>query len=232
MTYANFKDLVCSYDNRLAALYASVGAQDVVLAAMNDARRQAQRKYKFNLAKRVAFVPLSILASPFLTSFKSTPGGATTVVVNRLDELWEYSTATVAGSTGYYPTNKLDIRRRVELEYAVPQRPWPWQGSAVATQASFAYCVGPNVYHSNLTTQTTFMAYVVEFLPDLDASATSDIFLDYFTDWLKFATLMNLNIWKKDSERFNIDSTVMQTLWDSVTQYDSNQESIGEINLD
>lgn len=232
MTYTNFKDLVCSYNNRLAALFATVGAQDVVLAAMNDARRQAQRKYKFNLCKRQAFVNLSILPQTFLSDFKSAPAGSTTVVVSRLDSLWEYGSATVASTTAYYPTRQVDTRRSPELSYAVPQRPWPWQGSAVATTNQFAYCIGPNVYHSTLTTQTWHMAYVVEFLPDLTSSATTDVFLDYFTDWLKFATIANLNVWLKDSERFNIDANTMATLWESVVQYDSQQETIGDINLD
>lgn len=233
MTYTNFKDLVCSYSNRLSALYSSVGAQDIVLAAMNDARRDAQRRYKFNLAKRQAFVKLSVLPQSMLTDFDVDPSGSgAAVVVSRLDDLWSYGTTTINATTAYYPTLRLDFRSRAELEYAVPQRPWPWQGSSASTQADFAYSVGTNIFHSNLTVQTWYLAYVVEFLPDHDGGAGVDFFLTYFVDWLKFATLANLNVWLKDSERFQIDAAVLGAAWSSVTEFDAQHAQQGPINLD
>lgn len=233
MTYANFKDMVCSYSNRLAALYATVGSQDVVLIAMNDARRQAQRLYKFNLAKRTAFVKLSLLPQSTLTDFDVDPSGSgAAVIVNRLDELWEYGTTTVASTTVYYPTKQLDTRRRAELTYASPNRTWPATSSAAAITDSFAYTVGTSVYHSNLTTQTWFMAYIVEFLAEHDGGSSEDMFLTYFADWLKWATLANLNYWLKENERVNIDAALVSQLWNSVTQFDSQHEAQGPINLD
>jgi hypothetical protein len=230
MTYANFKDSVASYSNRIAALFATVGAQDIVLEAMNDARRSAQQKYRFNLAKRQAFVNLSLLPQSLKTDFRTTPGGATAVVINRLDELWEYGTATVASTTCYYPTVQLDIRRQSMLEYAAANRSLT-SSTSTLTQ-DFAYCHGPNVYHSNLTTQTWYLAFVVEFLPDLTSAATTDLFLDYAPNWLKFATLMNLNAWLADSEKIQVDSQLMQLAWDAFTQFDAQQAEVGTISLD
>lgn len=232
MTVADFKDNVVSYSNRIAALYTTVGSKDIVIQAMNDVRLAAQRRYKFNLAKQWAFAPLSLKPVSLLSDFKTTPGGSTTVVVNRLDSLWEYGTTSVSSTTVYYPTKELDIRSMAELGYAVPARPWPTQGTDVVTMSTFAYKHGTNLYHSNLTTPTSFMASVVGLLPDLVVGDTPDFFLTYFSDWLKFATLMSLNIWLKDSERFQFDAQMMTTLWDSVTQFDSQQQQSGPITLD
>lgn len=233
MTYANFKDMVCSYSNRIAALYSTVGAQDVVLLAMNDARRQAQRLYKFNLCKRQAFVKVSVLPQSMLTDFDADPSGSgALVIVNRLDELWEYGTATVAATTCYYPTKQLLIRRRAELEYAAPNPTWPNQHSTSAMTDSFAYSVGTNIYHSNLTVQTWYLAFVVEFLADHAGASVEDIFLTYFTDWLKWATLANLNYWLKENERIQVDAVLVASLWNSVTQFDSQHEAQGPITLD
>lgn len=234
MTIANFLDLVASYQNRAAALFQTVNAQDVILAALNDARRQAQREYRFNMARRQAFASLSMKPVNYLADFTSGPGGTgTTVIVSRADTIWEYGTITISSTPCYYPTKQLDFRASAELITSIPTLPFPWQTStASATTNKFAYLQGTNVFHSNITTPTPFLFDVVEFLPDLVIGSAPDIFLTYFTDWLKFSTILNLNIWLKDTERFNIDATVMTKLWNSVTQFDSQQSSAGSISLD
>lgn len=232
MTIANFTDLIASYSNRVAALFTTVGAQDVILAAMNDARRDAQRRYRFNMNTRQVFAQLSLKPASLLSDFKVDPIGGAAVVVSRLDSLWEYGTQTVASTACYYPTRELDIRRSSELSTSINSKPWPFQSSSVTATADFAYMMGTDIRHSNLTTQTWFMGQAVVFLPDLISSDSPDIFLTYFTDWLKFATLLNLNVWLKDAERFNIDTAVMTTLWNSVTQFDAQQANPTNISLD
>ena len=232
MTIANFTDLIASYSNRVAALFTTVGAQDVILAAMNDARRQAQRDYRFNMTKRQVFAQLSMKPASLLSDFYTAPTGGTAVVVSRLDEIWEYGTQSVASANQYFPTKQIDLRRSSELSTSVASRPWPWQSNDIAATPDYTYLMGTDVRHSNLTVQTWHMAHAVVMLPDLASGDSPDIFLTYFLDWLKFATLLNLNIWLKDTERFNIDATVMTKLWNSVTQFDAQQSSPGNISLD
>lgn len=233
MTIANFTDLVASYSNRVATLFTTSNAQDVILAAMNDARRQAQRDYRFNMNKRQVFAQLSLKPASFLTDFKADPTGSGAItVVSRLDTVWEYGTQTVASAAQYYPTREIDLRRSAEMSTSVASRPWPWQSNDIKATPDFVYLMGTDLRHSNLTVQTWFMAEATVFLPDLISSDSPDIFLTYFVDWLKFATILNLNIWLKDADRFNIDATIMTKLWSSVTQFDSQQSSPGNISLD
>ena len=233
MTIADFKDSVSSYSNRVAALFQSVGALDILLQAMNDARRDAQRRYPFNLAKQQVFVQLSMLPSSFLTDFKADDTGAgATLVVRRLDALWEYGTTQVGAMKAYYPTKQVDVRPQATLGFAVPSQPWAWQRTDPSAIPNFAYVQGTNLRHSTLTTVTWLMGDAVVLLPDLVAADAPDFFLTYFPDWLKFATLANLNVWLKDTEQIQIDGNLVSWLWDSVKNFDSQQNSVGPITLD
>lgn len=236
MTYTNFKDLVASYSNRLGALFASVGAQDVVLAAMNDARRDAQRRYVFNHTRRQAFVQLSLAPASFLTDFDADPTGAgAAVVVRRLESLWEYGSTTVGATTRYYPTNPVPIRSMATFGQVLPVRQWPLSasyGQTTLTTVNFAYIQGTNVLHSTLSTPAWFLADVYAFLADHDGGASEDWFLTYGLDWLKFATLTNLNTWLKDGEQIAVNAQAMQAAWNSMTNFDAQQTQGGPINLD
>ena len=229
MTIAEFTDVVASYMNRTSASFATANSQDVILAAMNDARRMAQRDYTFEMNKRMAYVELSLLGKSLLTDFDAAPNDTTTVVVKRVDGFWEYASASVGGTTVYYRTKKLDFRSAATFRNELPVRP----DLTLDETADFAYQLGVKVYHSNLTTATGFLADVVEFLPDLAAGGTPDIFLTYHVDWLKFATIANLNTWLKDSERAPLDMNMVARLWETVKQFDAQMgASTGSIDLD
>lgn len=232
MTYANFKDQVVGYLNRTAASVVTTGAQDLVLAAMNDARRWAQRQYTFEMNATQSFVQLSMLGKSLLADFRTAPAGSTVVVVKRIDSIHEYSTETIASTTVYYPTKRIEYRRRQALYSHLPSDP---SSTALGnpTVNEFAYLHGVKLYHTNLTTQTWVMADVIEQLADHDGGSGTDIFLNYFTDWLKFATLANLNVWLKDSERTVIDQALLAGMWESVKQFDAQQAiSTDDLSLD
>lgn len=232
MTYANFKDVVSGYLNRTAAAVVSAGAQDLILDAMNNARRDAQRRYAFEGNATQAFFSLSMIPKSMLTDFKTTPALSTTTVVKRIDAIYEYASTAVGATTVYYPVRKIELRRRMAVGTFVPMDP-----SATALTSpvisEFAYIQGVNVTHTNLTTATTVLADVIEFLPEHVGGAVEDIFLTYYTDWLKFATLANLNIWLKDKERTPIDQVIISNLWESVKSHDAQQAaSTDDLSLD
>lgn len=231
--YGDFKDTIASYANRGASLFTTTGGLDLILLAMNDARRQAQRDYTFNMLRQYAFCQLSMLPVSMLTDFDADDSGSgALVVVKRIESLWEYGIIVINATNAYYPTKQIDLRSMATLEFAVPQKPWPWQQSDVTTTPTFAYLQGNRLFHSNLSTPTWTMADVIAFLPDHDGGAGTDIFLTYFKDWLKFATMANLNLWLKASDRFSIDETVMTRLYNSMTTFDAQQSQMGTISLD
>ena len=232
MTYANFKDQVVSYMNRAAAAVVTVGAQDLVLAAMNDARRWAQREYAFDGNATQAFVSLSMISKSLLTDFYTTPALSTAVAVKRVDALYEYASTTVGATTVYYPTLQIELRRRNAIRPYIPADPLATALSAPSL-STFAYVHGTTIAHTNLTTATVVMADVIKFMADHAGDSTEDIWLTYYTDWLKFATLANLNIWLKDSERTVIDQNLVATLWASVKRHDAQQAvSTDDLSLD
>ena len=232
MTYANFKDMVVGYLNRAAAAVVTVGAQDLVLLAMNDARRIAQRSYDFEMLSTTAFVSLSMIPKSMLTDFKTTPALSTTTIVKRIDALWEYGSTTVGATTVYYPTKSIEFRRKMSLRNHVPSDPNSAALSA-PTIREFAYVQGVNIAHTSLTTATTVMADVIEFMPEHAGGSVEDIWLVYFTDWLKWATLANLNVWLKDSERTVIDANLINASWAGVKSFDARQaHSTDDLSLD
>jgi hypothetical protein len=232
MTYANFKDQVVSYMNRAAAAVVTVGAQDLVLLAMNDVRRQAQRDYTFEGLSTQAFVSLSMVPKSMLTDFKTTPALSTTIVAKRVDALYEYGTATVGATTVYYPTQQIELRRRNALKSHIPSDP---TATALSTPAlsQFAYIQGTTIAHTNLTTATTVLADIIEFMGDHAGASVEDIWLTYYTDWLKWATLAQLNLWLKDKERTPVDLELTGRLWEGVKRHDAQQAlSVDDLSLD
>lgn len=239
MTYANFKTTVLSYTNRASATFTS-GALDYVLIAMNDARRSAQRQYTFNLARRTAFAQVSLAPTSLLTDFDADPTGAgATVVVKQLDGAYEYASASVSGTTRYYRTNQMILTRHSAFAMEADISPVYFgststqQPGQLAAAKQFIYLQGSNVYHSTLTTPTWYLFDVIEWIADHDGGSGEDIFLTYFVDWLKYATIMNMNQYLKDGERFPIDAQFVASLWESVKQFDAQQgAATGSIMLD
>lgn len=240
MTIANFTDLVASFSNRLAALFVTENAQDVILASLNDVRRDAQRRHVFNMAKRNVFAQLSMKPASLLSDFKADPSGAgATVVVRRLDALFEYGTQTVAATTCYYPTAPLDVKRSALIGQSnTAENMWaiaesvPGQLSRPAPRSSYAYLVGTDVYHSQLTSQTWYLGHAVAMLPDLGSGDSPDFFLTYHTDWLRYAVLMHLNNWLSDNNKLNISVAFVDKLWQSVTNFDAQQATAATLDLD
>lgn len=231
MLYSVFKDQVLSYLNRAAAAVVTDAAADLVLVAMNDARRWAQRQYNFSMLEQPVFVNLSMLPKSMLTDFTVTPGGAV-IVVKRVDSLWEYGTTTISATTAYYPTKGIPLRRRMSLKQQVPLDP---DSTALAnpTGNDFAYIQGTNIAHTNLTTVTSVMADAVVMLAEHAGDTVQDIFLTYHIDWLRWMTLASLNVWLKDTERTPIDVNLLQNSWDGVKQFDANQAvSTDDLSLD
>lgn len=242
MTYANFRDAVLSYSNRFAATFTTEGSQDVVLAAMNDARKAAQRLYTFNLNRQPTFCSFSLVGKSLLTDFTTVPNG-TVIAVKQIDGVYEYYSTLVGSTTAYYRTAKMKMMRHSafekELAYSdqtlvnnMRQTYVTPPGQMLRTPMNFVYLQGVKMYHSQLTTPQSYMCDSVVFLPDHDGGTSQDIFLSYFSDWLKYATIMYLNQFIKDTERIQIDKLFVDGLWESVKQYDSQQAAQGAIDLD
>lgn len=234
MTISNFKSMVAAYVNRSTSAL-TVNSQDLLLQAMNDARRQAQREHAFELLRTEdAYLSTSVAGGLWATGCKTTPGGATAILMRRVDEVWNYTTAT-SPSTNYPRTTRIDFSYSGQFKRELPTANLrvtvPSQDYTVQNQ--FAYVIGTKLYVTTVTTATIYKLVGIEFLDDLTGSESPDIFLTYYTDWFKYATIAALNVYLKDSERFPIDAALMERMWTSVKNHDGSIANMGEsISLD
>lgn len=232
LTVADFKKRVAATINRDATLF-TVDSVDNLLGAMNDARRIAQRNHTFSLLKKDVFLTTSVAGANWMTGCKTTPGGSTAVLMKKIDGVWNYSTATVGAGTAYLRTSYIDFgiigdfRRNLPMYNNLSSQTYDY------TTRNFAYTQGANLFITNVTTATPYLLEGTVFLDDLTTVSDPDIFLTYFTDWLIYGTVLALNNYLKDTEKFPIDAAIENRLWQSVIQMDGEIAQAGQsANLD
>jgi hypothetical protein len=231
MTIANFKTMVAAYVNR--ADLTSVGGIDILLQSINDARMSAQRMHDFELNKTEdAYLLTHLGGANWVTGCQTNPAAAvgTFGVMKRVDEVWTYSTQVI-GATTYYPrANRVDFSYsgRFKRELPTVASSGSETVQSVLTTEKFAYVQGVNLHVTTVSAATVFKLVGIKFLADLSDASQPDIFLTYFTDWLKWATIAALNVYLKDSERFPIDMAAMGAMWESVKYMDGNIANMGE----
>lgn len=236
-TIAAFKQQIANMMNRTLASLNSVNSQDMLLMAMNDARREAQRSHEFELNRTEdCYLGTHLGGANWMTGCKTTPGGATALLMKRIDEVWNYSSYAI-GATTYYPrTTRIPFSYTGEFKRELPPvdiRFNPAQSSNVTTMNQFAYANGTQLFVTTVTTATNYKLLGIKFLDDLTDADSPDIFLTYFTDWFRYATIAALNVYLKDSERYPIDTNTMARLYQSMTMLDGTIANMGEsVNLD
>lgn len=233
MTISNFKTFVEGWLNRTSGSF-TVGGFDYLLQAMNDARRAAQRAHVFELLRTEdAYLTTSAAGALWTTGCKTTPGGATAILMRRIDEIWQYAPGTIDGSTVYLRTARIMFNTSGDLKRELPvvdsRFPLIANQQTLWVQNLMGYAVGPKLFVTGTsTTSATYKLVGVQWLDDLTGAETPDIFLTYFTDWFRMATVMALNTYLKDDERFAIDTTLLSAAWQSVKTFDGQVANMGE----
>lgn len=219
--------------NRTATSLTSVASQDMMLAAMNNARRAAQRDYAFELFRKDCFLATSIAGANWLTGCKTTPGGATAQLMRRIDSVWQYSTDS---SSNYIRVQRIDLGNVNDYKRELPVNMGTVGQLATnptTCQRPFAYLEGQSLKVTTFGSSTIFLLNGIAWLDDLTGSETDDPFMLYFTDWLLWATIIQLNLYLKDSERFPVDIPTVDRLWKNVKEFDGQIANAGDgANLD
>jgi hypothetical protein len=230
MTITNFKTVVAAYMNRSLASLTDVNGQDILLLAMNDARRDAQADHPFELL-RTEDVYLSTHAggTSWMDSCETAPSSGVNVKMRRIDEIWNYGPYVIDGTTYYtrstrIPYNYTGFFKR-ELDSATRLR---WNDQTNSATNQFAYCNGDKLFVTASNTATYYKIVGVKWLTDLDGSEDPDLFLIYFTTWFKYATILALNVYLKDEDRFGIDKTEFAVAWERVKSMDGSIANMGE----
>jgi hypothetical protein len=222
MTINNFKARIYGFINRSSSLFTTTeGATiDQVDYAMNDAALAAQREYTFELNRVDAFLTTSEVGANWMSGCKTTPNGATAVLMRRVDSVWNYSTNAVTAGTVYARTSRLDLgtsnsfRRQLPLDAGSLTLD---QVQSAVARKKFAYTQGTKL---KVTTVGTATPVLVDGISLVTTVTDDDIFLTYFPDWFHWATLIQLNQFLKDDQRVSIDLVFVNKLWQSVKEMD------------
>lgn len=234
MTITNFKNMIYGFINRDSSIFTTTqgGSTDQVLQAMNAVRRQAQREYAFELLRVDCFLATSQAGANWQTGCKTTPGGATAVLMRRIDSVWNY----VTSGGLYIRTTKIDLGNVNDYKRELTT----WAGTTdVAPNIQptaarpFAYANGPLLCVNSATSSSNYLLNGISWSDDLAGSESADMFLTYFTDWFQWAVLDYLNMFLKDGERVAVDKDMVRRLWQSVKEYDGQFINAGDgANLD
>lgn len=219
--------------NRTLASLTSDNSQDMILAAMNDARRSAQRAHDFELLRTEdAYLSTHMGGVAWTTGCKTTPGGGTAILMKRLDETWNYGSQVIGAATYYPRTTRIPFGYTGQFKRELP----PVDRVLVTNQSQqnftiqdqFSYAVGEKLFVTTMTTATPVKILGIKWLEDLTGSEDPDIFLTYFTDWFRYATVAALNVYLKEDEQFPIRDGVMLRLWETVKSMDGTIANMGE----
>jgi len=231
MTIANFKARIYGFINRSSTLFTTTeGASiDQVTYAMTDAMIAGQREHSFELNRTDAFLSTSEVGANWMTGCKTTPGGATAVLMRRIDSVWNYSTNVVSAGTVYSRTSKIDFGTVGDFKRELPIDGGSLtleQNTLTTARRKFVYLNGQNLHVVTVGTTTPVLVNGIKFL---DTPTDNDVFLTYFSDWYFWATLIQLNQFLKDDQRVNIDLAFVGRLWQSVKELDGQIANSGDI---
>lgn len=235
MTISNFKARIYGFINRGSSLFTTTESAsiDQVLYCLNDARRIAQNSHMFEINRGDVFLSTSEVGANWMTGCKTTPGGATAVLMNRVDSVWNFSTSTVSAGTLYRRTSQLWYKSVHQFEREIGRDDGAlWEETATTTSstiAKFAYHNGATLHVTGIDEATNYLLNGIKFLDDVGADPHTDPFLTYFPDWLTWATLVQLNQFLKDDMRINIDMAFVDRLWQTVKEKDGQIANAGDI---
>lgn len=230
MTIANFKARIYGFINRTSTLFTTTESAsiDQVTYAMSDAILAAQREHAFEINRDDVFLSTSEVGANWMTGCKTTPGGATAVLMRRIDSAWNYSMSTVPAGTVYSRTSRIDMGSAGDFRREVPVDGGSLtldQQSLTVSRRKFIYLNGATMKVVTVGTTTPIMLNGIKFI---DAVADNDIWLTYFYDWLFWATLIQLNQFLKDDQRINIDASFVARLWQAVKELDGQIANSGD----
>jgi hypothetical protein len=235
MTIANFKARIYGFINRASTVFTTsdTASIDHVLAAMNDARRAAQKEYAFELCRADVFLTTSEVGANWMTGCKTTPDGGTAALMKRIDSVWNYSTNTIPAGTAYIRTTRIDFGHVNDFRREVGVDGGSEFSSQTATgiqifRRKFAYMNGQNLCVVSVDTAAPLLLNGIKFLDDLTGNEDTDIFMVYFADWFFWATLIQLNQYLKDDQRLNIDASFVGRLWQAVKEMDGQIANSGD----
>lgn len=166
--------------------------QDLILVAMNNARRSVERLHDFNYSRVTGTL-----------SVASSGGDLTAIQVNSASVVLKriYTVSLPVSAGDYIPVEFMtekDFSDRLQRQ--VGRTPYDSSLTAadygISSTAVVAYQRGQVLFlypPSQITFPITARIDIVEFLPDYTADGNTDFLLTYGTDYIQWATIYELN---------------------------------------
>jgi len=225
MTFANMKLQVAAYVNRDAASLVE-GSADYLKNAINRARRWAEKRHNFELARTSAQVPsVNYSTGGSLANAVLQSDGATPVSVKVIER------AFLADTNGR--TFPIDLLSRSDHMRRVSQRfdrmvttswyDWPDASPrykfALMQQGATIYVTPADVDALGGETFTVYLD-IVKWFADYSADGDTDFFLTECEDLVLYRSILELNQFLKEDKRVKISGELMTDAWDSALQWD------------
>jgi hypothetical protein len=229
-TFTQFKARVAGYMCRDADTFV-VGSEDVLSVAVNNAKRWAERKHNFELARTSAvFLSLSLTDGALLSAAKDYYTQANAILIKLIERA--YVDASVAGVQRNIPvySRAYEImrgRRRagdlpfVAEELSPTQRDTMASFSLVQHGQRVYLTSGAQNYFGSGTTTAKVYCDIVQWMPLYSTGSDTDFFLEYCEDFMLFRTIFELNLFLKEDQRVAVSDKLLLETWESVLAWDN-----------
>lgn len=179
MTASQLADIVRAYLVRGSKTFETVGGIDVVLDAINGAKRSLQKKVDWFLLHQQTTVTVPVEG----LDISLTANGA----FKRIDEVYAVNEDGGVGA-------RLDFRSLSQLNSN--------QETIFNENTTPVYQLGKKIFVNNATSDTELILIGYQFLPDYVVNTNEeDLFTEYAEDYLKAFAFRQLQTYKKDDER-------------------------------
>jgi hypothetical protein len=174
----------------------SINGVDLLLLALNNARRQAERARSFRYSEVNA--TLSVASNGGALSAATIPGGGT---IKEIDSIQIPASGGDRFSIEFMTNDEWADR----IERAIGRQPYDATKTlaqlGVTTRNPIAYQQGASIFlypASMFTFPVSVTMNVTRFLPDYTADADHDFFVDFAPDYLQWAGLVEMNkLWQQ-----------------------------------
>jgi len=239
MNIEDFKKVAASYINRDSTLFAT-GGQDKLLMAVNMAKMWAQRTHRFERAKAMASLAITLQNGGSLTNaivYGSTTNEA--IIVRNIERAFLIS----SDGQGLFPIDLLTRDEQIQMLARSNENVWPEDRVPSVNDGRLVdvylvrYGNSVNIWPwpTNLLSAGTgtIVLDIVQTLPEYEDDDDEDFFSTECMDWLLMRTLFYLNIFLKEDEKLTISHKVMDEAWQSVKDWDTSLvESTVPVTLD
>lgn len=223
MTFEDMKVQVAAYMARSPGDFV-INNVDLLSAAINRARKWAERRRDFELARVSAqLADVSITDGGDLAD-ATLLGGGDPIVIKKIEAAFLRVNGVdvpigIQGRRNY----TMRLRRRYkELGAEEIQSGTQYTSYSEANLVRHGNTVYVNPSDETLLGGTTFTLYfdVVRMMPDYADYADTDFFLTYCEDFILFRSIFELNFMLKDDERVKVSSELLADSWATIKEWD------------